>query len=160
MANDTRPRQFLRTPLAAGGIAFAATVAVCLSALKLGVSTAVVTVFVFAVAALVVRLWARANVYGRLGLTALAAVAAVVEGIRLGTRTYDERYIYDNRTPLWETLNVVGFLLSFVGVAVLIGCALSAVVVWIVRLFRPPSVADDPASYRDLHALMGDEDDD
>lgn len=126
----------MRTPLGIGGIAFAASAVLSLCAVTLGIGITVIAVLVFGVAAMVLGLWSRADDMGRLGLTALAAVAAMAAGITVGVQTYDEWYIYDHRTPLAGALRAVGFLLTLAGVLVLIGSVVSMLVLAVVRMFR------------------------
>ena len=126
----------MRAPVRIGGIAFAAGAVLSLCAVTLGIGVTVVVVIVLGVAAIVLGLWPRADDMGRLGLTALAAVAAVAAGITVGVQTYDDWYIYDHRTPFAEALRGVGFLLTLAGVLVLIGSVLSMLVLAVVRMFR------------------------
>lgn len=135
-STSTTHRQLLRSPLGIGGIAFAVVVLLGLVTKSVGLGLAVVAVVALGIVGVVILRWQRAGTFGRLGLTALAGVAALVLGMALGIRTYDERFIYDNRTALWETLSLIGFFLTLGGALVLVGSLLGALVVAVIRLFR------------------------
>lgn len=98
-----------------------------------GVGLAAAAAVLLGVAAAVIGLWPRSNALERLGLIALVAVVA---GLALGIRAYDERFIYDNPAPVWDVLSLVGFLLTLAGALMLAGAAIGVLVLGAVRLSR------------------------
>jgi hypothetical protein len=61
---------------------------------------------------------------------------SLVVGLGLGIWTYDKRFIYDDPSPVWEAVSVLGLLMVLAGVVVVVVSVLGAVVVAITRSLR------------------------
>ena len=61
---------------------------------------------------------------------------ALLVGLGLGIWTYDKRFIYDDPSPVWETVSVLGLLMSLAGVVVVVVSVLGVAVVACTRALR------------------------
>jgi MFS family permease len=78
----------------------------------------------------------RLGAMGGLGLAGSLGWVLLLGGFVLGSRSYDERFIYDNQTAFWDAVSLFGALMSVIGVLLIVISILGIVLVAVVRLGR------------------------
>jgi uncharacterized membrane protein len=66
-------------------------------------------------------------------------LVALVTGIVLGIRSYDERFIYDNTNSFWDVVSWLSFALTMIGLLAVVTSIVGIVVVAVGRLARRAS---------------------
>jgi len=78
----------------------------------------------------------RLGTIGGLCLAGCLGWVLLVAGFVLGSRSYDERFIYGDPNPLWDDVGLVGALMAGLGLVLLLAAPAGIVLVAVVRLFR------------------------
>ena len=66
----------------------------------------------------------------------LLGFLTIVVGLGLGIWSYDKRFIYDDPSPVWEVVSLLGALMSHAGVVLFVVSILGIPVVALIWVFR------------------------